>query len=77
MNMKNEKIKNALLLFMLILFMILLVNKTFQNDTFFSITIGKNIIANGIETEEKLVWHEGLEFTNPRWMFDILIARNL
>lgn len=75
--MKNEKIKSVLLLLLLILFMVILVNKTFQNDTFFTIAIGQNILENGIETEEKLVWHEGLEFSNPRWLFDILIARNL
>lgn len=75
--MKVEKIKNILLLVCLMLFTIVFVNKEFPNDTFFTIAIGENILENGIQTEEKLVWHEGLEFTNPRWLFDIVITRYL
>ena len=51
-----------------------IVTKEFQNDTFFTIVIGERVLENGIETEEKLVWHEGLEYTNSRWLFDSIIA---
>lgn len=71
--MKNKIIKIVQIL-LIILFTISIVPKGFQNDTFFSIPIGQNILENGIETEEKLVWHENLEFTNSRWLFDVVIA---
>lgn len=73
--MRMEKMKRILLVFCLIIFSASVVRKTFQNDTFFTIAIGQNILKNGIEIEEKMVWHEGLEFTNPRWLFDILITQ--
>ncbi len=73
--MKLEKIKKIILIIFLILFTITIVNKSLPNDTFFTIAIGQNILENGIEIEEKMVWHEGLEFTNPRWLFDILIVQ--
>lgn len=58
----------------LILFCMSIVTKSFQNDTFFSIPSGMLIFENGIVAEEKMVWHEGLEFTNSRWLFDVLLA---
>lgn len=69
-----EKIKNIIIVLLIILFTISIVPKTFQNDTFFTIAIGRNILENGVEKQEKLVWHEGLEFTNSRWLFDTIIA---
>lgn len=74
--MKNdlkEKIKCIILIFFIIIFIIAMVPKEFQNDTFFAIATGKNILKNGVQTEEKLVWHENLKFTNSRWLFDFLI----
>ena len=46
----------------------------FENDTFFTIPIGNYILENGITEEEQFTWHEGLKFTNSRWLFDIIIA---
>lgn len=73
-----ENIRNKILTIMPILliaiFMIAIVPKEFQNDTFFTIVLGNNVLENGIEKEEKLVWHEGLEYTNSRWLFDIIIS---
>ena len=75
--MNNNK-KNIIIHFLQILILIFFVCsfsiKTFQNDTFFTIAIGERILKNGVEVEEKLVWHEGLEFTNSRWLFDVVIA---
>lgn len=73
--MKFEKIKNILLIIVLIMFTMCIVGKSFQNDTFFTIAIGQSILKNGIEVVEKMVWHEGLNFTNPRWLFDVLITQ--
>lgn len=70
----KEKIKYLIPILLIIIFMISIVPKSFQNDTFFTIAIGKDILENGVQKEEKLVWHEGLEFTNSRWLFDILIT---
>ncbi len=72
--MKHEKIKNIILIFFLIIFISTIVEKTFQNDTFFTLALGEDILENGINTQEKLVWHENLNFINPRWAFDVLIA---
>lgn len=69
-----NKVKNFIMIILIIIFTISVVPKEFQNDTFFTIAIGENILKNGIESEEKLVWHEGLEFTNSRWIFDVLIT---
>lgn len=72
--MKREKIINVILVIFLIIFTATIVKKSFQNDTFFTIAIGEEIIKNGIDENEKMVWHEGLKFTNPRWLFDIVIT---
>lgn len=48
--------------------------KTFQNDTFFTLAVGQKILQEGIYTEETFTWHEGLEYQNVRWLFDITIA---
>ena len=72
--MKCKKIKNIILIFFLIIFISTTVEITFQNDTFFTIALGRDILENGINTQEKLVWHENLNFFNPRWAFDVLIA---
>ena len=70
----KEKIKKLIPILLIIIFMISIVPKTFQNDTFFTIAIGNDILENGVQKEEKLVWHDGLEFTNPRWLFDVIVS---
>ncbi|MBO5397390.1 MAG: hypothetical protein J6A36_00425 [Clostridia bacterium] len=50
------------------------VNKEITNDTFFTIAMGNNILQNGIQKSEILTWHEGLNFSNPRWLYDVFIA---
>ena len=54
--------------------MISIVPKELQNDTFFTIANGRLILENGLQQEEQLVWHKDLNFSNPRWLFDILIT---
>ena len=71
---KISKNKYLLIAIVIILFSIAITPKEFQNDTFFTIASGQRILKYGIESEEKLVWHEGLEFTNPRWLFDVIIT---
>lgn len=74
MKNRKEKIKDLILIFLIILFTISIVPKKMQNDTFFTIAGGNNILKNGIEEKERLVWHENLKFTNSRWLFDVLVA---
>ena len=69
-----KKLKNVIYVLFVIFVMISIVPKKMQNDTFFTIAGGRLILEAGIQPEEKLVWHEGLEFTNSRWLFDILIT---
>lgn len=73
------KKKKKLLLLVLILIICLnvfsKVPKRFQNDTFFTIAIGERVDKYGIEEDEKLVWHKGLEYTNSRWLFDLLVFK--
>lgn len=71
---KKNIIIHLIQILIIILFMCSIINKEFQNDTFFTIAIGERVLEYGIETEEKLVWHEELEYTNSRWLFDSIIA---
>ena len=48
--------------------------KTLQNDTFYTIKIGEHIIQNkGIDMKDPFSWHEGLEYTYPHWLYDVII----
>ena len=69
-----NKIKNIIYILLIIFFMISIVPKELQNDTFFTIANGRLILENGLQQEEQLVWHKDLNFSNPRWLFDILIT---
>ncbi len=59
---------------LIILFIASITPKAMQNDTFFTIPIGNRVLEHGVENEEQYVWHEDLEYTNSRWLFDIIIA---
>lgn len=73
--MKNKNIIiHVIQVLLIICFIISITPKEFQNDTFFTIVIGNRVLEHGVETEEHLVWHEGLEYTNSRWLFDAIIA---
>lgn len=55
------------------IFCISLTPKTLQNDTFYTIKIGEHIIQNGgIDLMDPFSWHEGLEYTYPHWLYDVL-----
>ena len=46
---------------------------SFQNDTFYTIKIGEQITQNGIDMQEHFSWHEGLSYTYPHWLFDLIV----
>lgn len=75
--MKKEKILNIKFIIMAIicicLFVIAIVPKELQNDTFYTIKLGKLILNNGIDMQEHFAWHEGLPYTYPHWLYDIII----
>ena len=59
--MKNVNLKfNILAVICICIFMIGLVAKTLQNDTYYTITLGKYVLENGIDMMEHFSWHEGL-----------------
>lgn len=63
---------NILAIFCIIIFAFALTPKTFQNDTYYTIKIGQDIRANGIDYVDHYSWHENLDYTYPHWLYDFL-----
>ena len=63
-----------LAIILIAIFCVSLTPKTLQNDTFYTIKIGEHIIENGgIDMKDPFSWHEGLEYTYPHWLYDVII----
>jgi len=75
--MKEEKVLNIKFIIMAIicicLFSIAIVPKGLQNDTFYTIKLGELILENGIDMQEHFAWHEGLPYTYPHWLYDVIM----
>jgi len=72
--MKKQTIFEIMALILIAIFCISLAPKTLQNDTFYTIKIGEHIIKNGgIDMMDPFSWHEGLEYTYPHWLYDVII----
>ena len=74
--MKNKKkiCFEIMSIVLIVIFCISLTPKTLQNDTFYTIKIGEHIIENGgIDMMDTFSWHEGLEYTYPHWLYDVII----
>ena len=74
--MKNKKkiCFEIMSIVLIAIFCISLTPKTLQNDTFYTIKIGEHIIENGgIDMMDSFSWHEGLEYTYPHWLYDVVI----
>ena len=75
--MKEEKVQNIKFIIMAIicicLFSIAIIPKELQNDTFYTIKLGELILENGIDMQEHFAWHEGLPYTYPHWLYDVII----
>ena len=71
----NKKICFEIMAIILIaIFCISLTPKTLQNDTFYTIRIGEHIMENGgIDNMDPFSWHEGLKYTYPHWLYDVII----
>lgn len=74
MKIIKDNFKYIVIVILIIMFTISLVPKTFQNDTFYTISVGKQMIEHGIDSDEHFAWHEGLEYESPHWFFDYLNA---
>ena len=74
---KKEKVLNIKFIIMAIicicLFVIAIVPKELQNDTFYTIKLGELIVDNGVDMQEHFAWHEGLPYTYPHWLYDVII----
>lgn len=72
-SIKINKVKfNILAIFAIIIFSIALTPVTFQNDTYYTIAIGKDIVATGtIDMKDHFSWHEDLPYTYPHWLYDV------
>ena len=75
--MKEEKILNIKFIIMAIIciciFSVAIVPKGLQNDTFYTIKLGELILENGVDMQEHFAWHEGLPYTYPHWLYDVII----
>ena len=72
---KIQNIKfNILAIVCIILFCITLAPITLQNDTFYTIRIGEHIVqTKTVDMQEPFSWHQGLPYTYPHWLYDVMI----
>ena len=80
-NEKSEKIKGILhskwffgiiAIILIAIFCIAMTPVTLQNDTFYTIKIGEQITKTGIDMQDHFSWHEGLAYTYPHWLYDLI-----
>ena len=75
--MKEEKVLNIKFIILAIICICILsvaiVPKGLQNDTFYTIKLGELILENGVDMQEHFAWHEGLPYTYPHWLYDVII----
>ena len=80
-NEKREKIKRILhskwffgtmAIVLIVIFCIAMTPVTLQNDTFYTIKIGEQITKTGIDMQDHFSWHEGLAYTYPHWLYDLI-----
>lgn len=71
-NAKDTTIKFQILAIIAILILCIGISPiALQNDTFYTVSIGKHILENGIDMQDCFSWHEGLSYTYPHWLYDV------
>ena len=65
---------NILAIICILIFSFSLAPKTLQNDTYYTISIGKHIMENGIDKIDPFSWHD-LKYTYPHWLYDVFIYK--
>ena len=63
---------NIMAIILIIIFSISITPVTLQNDTFYTIKIGELINNHGIDMKDHFSWHEGLPYTYPHWLYDLI-----
>lgn len=63
---------NILAIICIIMFCITIAPITMQNDTYYTISIGKHILQNGIDMHDPFSWHN-IPYTYPHWGYDVCI----
>ena len=71
----KELVLDIIAIALIIFYAISLSPKSLQNDTFYTVTIGKYITENGIDMQDHFSWHEGLPYTYPHWLYDVMMYR--
>ena len=74
---KKTKIKAStkftiMAVILIAIFCLALTPVTLQNDTYYTIKIGEHIVQNGIDMKDPFSWHEGLPYTYPHWLYDLI-----
>lgn len=73
MNQKNKMKFNILAILAIIIFCVAISPVGLQNDTFYTVKIGEHIMENGIDMQDPFSWHEGLAYTYPHWLYDVIM----
>ena len=69
----NSRVKFGVIAIILIgIFCIAITPVTLQNDTFYTIKIGEHINQYGVDMKDPFSWHEGLPYTYPHWLYDLI-----
>ena len=71
-NISKETRFTIMAILLIAIFSIALTPVTLQNDTFYTIKIGEHIKNYGIDMKEPFSWHEGLPYTYPHWLYDLI-----
>lgn len=73
----KQKLKfNLIIILMIILFAIATIPKTLQEDTYYMIKVGEYISSNGMQVIQERIepfsWLDGMKYTYPHWLLDII-----
>ena len=63
---------NVMAIILIIIFCVAISPITLQNDTYYTISIGKHIMENGIDMQDPFSWHN-IPYTYPHWGYDVFI----
>ncbi len=71
-NVQSSTIFMIMALTLVVIFSIAVCPVTMQNDTFYTVKVGEHIARNGVDMKEPFSWHEGLIYTYPHWLYDLI-----
>ena len=71
---KENIIVGIIIAILIALFSFSVAPKTLQNDTFYTVSIGKLIMENGIDMKDHFSWHKDLPYTYPHWLYDVFMS---